>query len=258
MELSGGVYLSRTNLHSANTNGNAEKSACRAMANSPICLADSNTEALTTRNNMARIVLVEPSRRDFTALRRFLHTSGHQCDLHFKLARQALTHLKVGDCELLIVTLELPDIHGLELVTMLRRGGQLKSSTPVLVCSSLGSSLNIHHAIRTGVSGFLRADDRLSLIGRAVDAVLAGGTIFPEHRRVPVGANPRLDSALVFPTHLIAVLHGLRRGCSVASLAEHLSLSGASIGQHKRQLMRKLSANSLDDLFRISEEIGLL
>ncbi len=73
-----------------------------------------------------------------------------------------------------------------------------------------------------------------------------------------MGDDPRLKSALVFPPHLIAVLHGLRRGSSIASLAGHLSLPGTSVVQHKRQLMRKLAANSLDDLFRISEEIGLL
>ncbi|WP_152223949.1 response regulator transcription factor [Pseudomonas sp. SCB32] len=207
---------------------------------------------------MARIVIIEPSRREFIAIRRFLQACGHQCELHFKLARQALSQLKMGDCDLLVVTLELPDIHGMELVSMLRRGGQLEASTPVLVCSSLGTSLNIQRAIRTGVSGFLRMDDRPALIGRAIETVLSGGTIFPEHARLSIGDDPRLKSALVFPTHLVAVLHGLHRGNSVSSLAELLALSGASIGQHKRQLMRKLSANTLDELFRISEEIGLL
>ncbi|MBB4864208.1 two-component system invasion response regulator UvrY [Pseudomonas nitritireducens] len=207
---------------------------------------------------MARIVLIEPSRRDFIAIRRFLQSSGHQCDLHFRFARQALSHLKVGDFDLLVITLELPDIHGLELVAMLRRAGQLVTGTPVLVCSSLGSPLNIQRAIRGGVSGFLLLDDRPTLIGRAVDAVLAGGTIFPEQARVPLGDDPRAKSALIFPSHLVAVLHGLHRGVTTASLAEHLALSGASIGQHKRQLMRKLSAGTLDELFRVSEEIGLL
>lgn len=207
---------------------------------------------------MARIVLIEPSRRDFLAIRRFLQANGHQCDLHFRFARQALTHLKSEDFDLLVVTLELPDIHGMELVSMLRRGGQLDISTPVLVCSSLGSPLNIQRAIRAGVSGFLLNEDRPTLIARAIDAVLAGGKIFPEQARHPLGDDPRLKSALDFPTHLVAVLHGLRRGATLAGLAEHLALSGASIGQHKRQLMRKLSASSLDELFRISEEIGLL
>ncbi|MBD9516514.1 MULTISPECIES: response regulator transcription factor [unclassified Pseudomonas] len=207
---------------------------------------------------MARIVLIEPSRRDFLTLRRFLQEHGHQCDVHFKYARQALSSLEASDCDLLVVTLELPDIHGMELVTMLRRDGRLKPSTPVLVCSSLGSPLNIQRAIRVGVSGFLLMDDRPTLIGRAVDAVLSGGKIFPEHERLPLVDDPRLESALGLPTHVVAVLHGLRLGRSVASLAEVLALSGASVGQHKRQLMRKLSAATLEELFSISEEIGLL
>jgi two-component system invasion response regulator UvrY len=207
---------------------------------------------------MARIVLIEPSRRDFLAIRRFLQASGHQCDLHFKLARQALSSLKTDDFDLLVVTLELPDIHGMELVSMLRRAGQLDVGTPVLVCSSLGSPLNIQRAIRTGVSGFLLKDDQPILLARAIDAVLAGGTIFPEQARQSLGDDPRLKSALVFPTHLVAVLHGLHRGASMAAVAERLALSGSSVSQHKRQLMRKLSASSLDDLFRIGEEIGLL
>jgi two-component system invasion response regulator UvrY len=207
---------------------------------------------------MARIVLIEPSRRDFLAVRRFLQSSGHQCDVHFKFARQALNHLKVGDFDLLVVTLELPDIHGMELLTMLRRAGRLDNTTPVLVCSSLGSPLNVQRAIRSGVSGFLLMGDRHTLLARAIDAVLAGGTIFPEQACMPLGDDPRSKSALIFPTHLVAVLHGLHSGITTASLAEHLALSGASIGQHKRQLMRKLSADSLDELFRVGEQIGLL
>ncbi|MDU4252467.1 response regulator transcription factor [Pseudomonas sp.] len=206
---------------------------------------------------MARIVLIEPSRRDFVTIRRFLLDHGHQCDVHFKYARQALNSLDASNCDLLVVTLELPDIHGMELVTMLRRDGRLKPSTPVLVCSSLGSPMNIQRAIRIGVSGFLLTDDRPTLLGRAVDAVLAGGKVFPEHARLPLD-DRRLESALSLPTHLVAVLHGLHHGRSVASLAEALALSGASIGQHKRQLMRKLSATSLEELFSISQEIGLL
>lgn len=206
---------------------------------------------------MARIVFIEPSRRDFSAIRRFLLDHGHQCDVHFKYARQALNSLDASNCDLLVVTLELPDIHGMELVTMLRRDGRLKPSTPVLVCSRLGSPMNIQRAIRIGVSGFLLTDDRPTLLGRAVDAVLAGGKVFPEHARLPLD-DRRLESALSLPTHLVAVLHGLHHGRSVASLAEALALSGASIGQHKRQLMRKLSATSLEELFSISQEIGLL
>ncbi|MCE4070914.1 MULTISPECIES: response regulator transcription factor [Pseudomonas] len=207
---------------------------------------------------MARVVLIEPLRRDFIALRRFLLDHGHQCDVHFKFARQALIGLDISNCDLLVVTLELPDIHGMELVTMLRRDGRLKPTTPVLVCSSLGSPLNIQRAIRIGVSGFLLMDDRPTLIGRAVDAVLAGGKIFPEHGHLPLDRDPRLESALALPTHLVAVLYGLRRGRSVAALADVLALSGASIGQHRRQLMRKLSATTLEELFSISEQIGLL
>ena len=207
---------------------------------------------------MARIVIIEPSRRDFMAIRRMLQACGHQCDLHFKLGRQALNQLKAGDCDLLVVTLELPDIHGMELVAMLRRNGQLEAATPVLVCSSLDTSLNIQRAIRGGVSGVLRMDDRPALIGRAIETVLAGGTIFPEHARLPLGDDPRLKAALAFSTHLVAVLHGLHRGDSVSALAELLESSGASVGQHKRQLMRKLSASSLDELFSSCKEIGLL
>ncbi|MBD9679228.1 response regulator transcription factor [Pseudomonas sp. PDM18] len=207
---------------------------------------------------MARIVLIEPSRRDCVTIRRFLLEHGHQCDVYFRLARQALSDMDASDCDLLVVTLELPDIHGMQLVTMLRRDGRLKPTTPVLVCSSLGSPLSIQRAIRTGVSGFLLMNDRLALIGRAVDAVLAGGKVYPEHGRLPLDGDPRLKSALVLSAHLVAILHGLHRGHSVASLAEILALSGENIGQHKRQLMRKLSASTLEELFTICEEIGLL
>ncbi|MFV3332251.1 response regulator [Pseudomonas sp. NY15437] len=207
---------------------------------------------------MPRIVFVEPSGPDFLALRRHLRAGGFKETLHLKHAQQALRQLKAGECDLLVVTLDLPDIHGLELIVMLRQRGQLDPATPVMVCSHRNTSLSIHQAVRVGISGFILLGDRLPLLGGAIETLLAGGSVLPEHPPLCAEDDPRLGIAREFSSHQIAVLHGFNRGHSASSLAEIFDLPGTAIDQCKGRLMRKMSASSLDELLCICENIGLL
>ncbi|MHB9797636.1 response regulator [Pseudomonas sp. MT3] len=205
---------------------------------------------------MARIALVGSVRSKLGASLKRLN--GHQLVAQPTLARQALAELRADQFDLLVVMLELSDIHGLELLEMLRRNGQLPPSIPVLACSNLHSAMNIRRAMHFGASGLLFLNDCPALLEHIIDAVLQGGSIFPEHARLPVDEDARLHHALRFSTQQVAILHGLRHGRSSASLADFLNIPTASVSYCKRQMMRKLKAAALDDLIGISQEIGLI
>jgi len=205
---------------------------------------------------MARIALVGPARSRFRAA--LGNLEGHQLVAQPVLARSALVELQNHQIDLLVVLLELPDIHGLELAGMLKRNGQLTAETPVLVCSTLNSAMNIQRAMRYGASGFLLMKDSPDLLEHVIDAVFEGGAIFPEHPRLPLEEDRRLRDVLELSPQYIAVLHGLRCGHSPRLLADLLETSMDRIGDCKRQLMRKLKVSSLDDLIGASREIGLI
>ncbi|MDN6859909.1 response regulator [Pseudomonas sp. CAN2814] len=204
---------------------------------------------------MARVLLVTPEGHPFDKLHKWV---GHRRVFRLGSATEALRWLKPGRCELLIVASELPGIHGLELVRMLRRQGGLAQATPVLVCSNLTSSLNIRRAIGHGASGFISLADCPELLSRVIDALLQGALIFPEYSSSLSESDARWQKALEFSTEHVAVLHGLCEGTSPASLAMLLQTTGARVNLCKRQMMRKLEVASFEDLIAICREIGLI
>ena len=203
---------------------------------------------------MARIAIVGPVRSRFRAALGRLE--GHQLVAQPTLAKQALDHLDADQFDLLVVMQELSDIHGLELITMLKESGQLGAATPVLLCSSLNTALNIQRAMRFGASGFLLASDGPVLITHVINSVLQGGAIFPEYEHLQL-EDVRLRHALNFSPQHVAVLYGLQRGHLSESMAAWLRISNETIRRHKRYMMHKLGVSSLQELIAITREIGL-
>lgn len=203
---------------------------------------------------MARIAIVGPVRSRFRAALDRL--GGHQLVAQPTLARQALDQLEADQFDLLVVMQELPDIHGLELITMLRESGQLSAATPVVLCSSLNSALNIQRALRFGASGFLLINDGPVLITHVINSVLQGGAVFPEYEQLQL-EDIRLRHALDFSPQQVAVLYGLQRGHLSESMAAWLRISNETIRRHRRYMMHRLGASSLEELIAITREIGL-
>jgi two-component system, chemotaxis family, chemotaxis protein CheY len=82
---------------------------------------------------------------------------------------EALRLLPRQHFDLLILDINMPNIHGLELISMLRRSEAYKD-TPVLVISSESSERDKQRALELGADGFLakpfEAEALLSEVGR--------------------------------------------------------------------------------------------
>ena len=103
----------------------------------------------------AHVLIVD----DSSAIRAYVRAALESAGLDFEVAEavsgfEALRLLPRQSFDLLILDINMPNIHGLELISMLRRSDQYKD-TPVLVISSEASERDRQRAFELGANGFL-------------------------------------------------------------------------------------------------------
>ncbi|MDG1959831.1 MAG: response regulator [Candidatus Binatia bacterium] len=85
--------------------------------------------------------------------------------------REALDRLRSGQYRVLITDLEMPRMHGYELLHAVRNDPQLKE-IPVIICSSRGSEKHRQLAQQSGASGYLTKPFTQEAVIAALEAVL--------------------------------------------------------------------------------------
>jgi two-component system chemotaxis response regulator CheY len=103
----------------------------------------------------ANVLIVD----DSSAIRAYVRATLEAAGLDFEVAEavsgfEALRLLPRQTFDLLILDINMPNIHGLELISMLRRSDQYKE-TPVLVISSEASERDRQRAFELGANAFL-------------------------------------------------------------------------------------------------------
>ena len=127
---------------------------------------------------MARILVVDDDEADRLIEEAILTQAGHEV-IAFEGGADALRRQLDGDVDLVITDLEMPDVHGFELITILRG---LRPSPPVVAVSGKGR-LQLHFARELGAQVTVEKPvDRERLL-KAVETALAGGDEVEEERR---------------------------------------------------------------------------
>ncbi|MHB8420448.1 MAG: response regulator [Myxococcales bacterium] len=94
---------------------------------------------------------------------------------------EALRALPTRRFDLIVTDINMPDIHGLELLAWVRRNPATQH-TPVLVISTEASQEDIRRGLDLGASGYLTkpfAPERLSALARELLGAPAGGGVPP-------------------------------------------------------------------------------
>jgi DNA-binding NarL/FixJ family response regulator len=205
---------------------------------------------------MARVAIIGSARCCCFASRQNL--TSHELVARFSSAKAALRKLQADQFDVLVVQLELPDIHGLELIRMLRVSGQLGAFKPVLVRSSLNSALNIYRVSCSGVSGLLLMGDSAIPLVWTIDTILQGNIVFPSFSQEEVERSEQFHCARKFTARQVAVLYGLSNGLSVRKIAKLLSVSAASVFHFRAKVICKLQVESQERMIQVCREIGLI
>jgi DNA-binding NarL/FixJ family response regulator len=165
--------------------------------------------------------------------------------------------------DVVILDLQLPDLHGLEVA---RRAREQSPDSKLIVLSMHGDEPFVLEALRHGVSGYVLKGAATSDLIAAVDAVMAGKrflsaplserAIDAYARRAEEAERP-LDRYELLTSREREVLQLAAQGMTHAQIGERLAISPRTAETHRANLLRKLGLHSQTDLVRFAVNRGL-
>lgn len=183
--------------------------------------------------------------------------------------RQALSsHYQVWECEradqarktadefrpdLAVIDLSLPDEDGLALVSDLSRqfGGNLR----IVAFSRHSDPGIIRLAFDKGASAYVTKQAKIDELMRAMCAVQAGERYLDGNAekavRLGQGPLPALTLDELTPREM-ELFRAMSEGLCANGLARRFGISTNTVGNHRRNIMRKLNLSSLAELMRLA------
>lgn len=167
--------------------------------------------------------------------------------------REALQIARELTPDLAIVDISMPLLDGL---TVIQRLHSLRLPTKVLVLSSMPAEFYSLRCMKAGACGFVAKNNELMELRKAVRAVRAGYSYFPDVTFSSVRRQDALRSERECLAELsdreILVLHHLAKGYTNRLIGEHLALSAKTVSSYKYRLMEKLGVPSVVALAEIA------
>jgi FixJ family two-component response regulator len=169
----------------------------------------------------------------------------------FSTAQQFLSEADVSGPSCLVLDVRLPEVSGLDLQVRLS-GANLQM--PVIFITAHGDVEMSVRAMKAGAVEFLtkpfRAQDLLDAVQRALESDAETrrqqSEVADVRRRYDTLTSRERD-----------VLAGIVQGLANKQIAYKLNISEPTVKLHRGHVMRKMCADSLADLIRISEKLGI-
>ena len=212
-----------------------------------------------------RILIVEDDEPTRERLVRALAAHADEIELAAAVGtcREALLALRSDPPEVLLVDLDLPDGHGIELI---RAARNLSADTLSMVVTVFGDEKSVLGAIEAGARGYLLKDESAEGVGVAILQLLAGGSpITPaiaqhlilrfQEEHAPSaerGAGPALSK------RELEVLELVVKGFTFGEIAGLLALSPHTVGTFVRRIYRKLEVRSRGEAVFEALQLGIV
>ncbi len=150
--------------------------------------------------------------------------------------------------DLLVLDLELPGCHGIELATRIKA----KAMTPkILVVTGNQSVALLGRALEAGVDGYVLKHEDSSELSLAIQAVLVGG----EYVSKSIAAQLRTEQPLTKREREIVGL--IASGLSNPDIAAALYISLHTVRTHRKTLMTKLGLRNVVEIIAYAASHGL-
>lgn len=199
---------------------------------------------------MIRILIADDHDILRAGLKHILHdtgdivVAGEACDGH-----QALSQVRTGQWDALVLDLSMPGKSGIELIKQIK--GEFPR-LPILILSMHKEDLYAVRALKAGASGYLCKDSAEALLAQAIRKVVGGGLFVNQAvaeklaMDMLTGAgNGAPHSRLTDREYQVFML--LARGLGVTDIGRELNLSVKTISTHKTRIQEKMNlANSAD------------
>jgi FixJ family two-component response regulator len=151
----------------------------------------------------------------------------------------------------LVLDVRLPERSGLDLQ---RELAERKIHMPIIFITSYGDIPMTVRAMKAGAVEFLTKPFRDQDLLDAIEAALARDRVRREQEAEIATLRERFESLTPREKEVLPLLV---TGLLSKEIAAELGTSEATIKVHRSQLMRKMSAESLPELVRMAEKIGI-
>ena len=155
---------------------------------------------------------------------------------------EAQTHIKNQTYSLILLDLNMADTTDFEGISKVKG---ISGDTPILIVSAVQSPAASLVAKSLGASGFIQKSQSLTEITKAIQTVLSGKTIFPEHTgkfdNQTLIAADRLSSLTPAQQRVMTCLSD---GLLNKQIAYEMSISEATVKAHMTAIFRKLNVNN--------------
>lgn len=131
---------------------------------------------------------------------------------------------------------------------------RIRPGLKMLAITAAHSGQSIVHALRAGITSYVKKDCSMEEVLEAIDETRAGGTFFCgqilaaiESEAIPVDSLEPADAScdpVVLSNREIEVLTLISEGMTNVQIADKLFLSGHTVNTHRKNIMHKLRVNN--------------
>jgi len=195
------------------------------------------------------VFVVDDDVRVREALSSLLQSTGLEVVV-FASATEFLNADKADAPACLVLDLELPDIHGLELQRELAE----REAPPIVFITGHGDIPSSVKAMKAGAIEFLSKPFGDAELLRAIDAAIALDRAERLKRTERVVLKDRYERLTPREREVLTFVVA---GFANKQTAGELGTSEITIGVHRGQIMRKMGARSLAELVRLADKLGV-
>ena len=173
-------------------------------------------------------------------------------------AADALERIPKARPDLVLLDLQLPDGDGLDVAAKLYAA---MPNLRVLVLTSLHDERTVHRMRHLGIQGFVDKNvQQPETLKEAIETVVSGRVYFSEvvqQINLAMRSDPQ-SFTKVLSEREQELLPLLGRGLTNEEAAAQMGLTAWTVHSHRRNIMKKLGANSLAELIRYARQKGFV
>ena len=166
----------------------------------------------------------------------------------------ALTFLKTGRPDIIIIDISLKDMNGLDLIKYIRRTDQ---TVPILVLSVFDEAFYAERAFNAGAMGYIMKQEASEVIIKAIRTVLSGEIYASDKMKsrllkkaVGRGDETELLDLSILTDRELQVFEYIGKGFETKQIAETLHLSVKTIDTYREHIKDKLNLKNATELIK--------
>ncbi|MBJ2220639.1 response regulator transcription factor [Pseudomonas sp. MF7453] len=196
---------------------------------------------------MSTIVIADNHALMRYSIKRLLEQNGHTVVAETGNGQETLHMVNRLEPNLLILELDLPEMHGLDVISLLTLG---KCSSKILALTAYDAENYLIRCLKAGASGFVSKTAELSEIQSAIKALLRGKNYFPYVTQRMAQAikhtySSRISKPLKLTRRETDILELLAKGYNNQEIAKLLMISHKTASAYKLRLLYKFNTSHL-------------